>query len=566
MAWSSDLNTSNQYIKYEIGIMQNFQSIVNNTSNVTVKVWVYRTNTGYTTSGSGTVYCTINGTTYSSSIISSQKITHSGIYVFEKTLDIPHDANGKKTLVVSAYIKHSQFSSSSQSFSQVLTDIPRASSFNNVTGKTIGSDCTVTITRKVSSFTHQLWYKVGNSDWYDLGKNIGTSKTFTINMATCSQITSATTGTMQLCLRTYSGDTKIGNDVYKDVNVSVPDSVKPTCEISVSDVKGYASTYGGYIQGQSKLSVSVNGTGKYGSTIKSYYTKVNGGTYPLKEFVTDEIAGNGEISIVSAVTDSRGRSGSVTKKITVIPYTPPQITKLAVHRCNEDGTDNVLGSYCRATFSFEITSLDGKNTHVATILYRKNSESEYTSIALDTGTSVVDMEKVFPADDGSTYEVLIRVEDSFSKSSRSTVLSTAQCIFHIPVSGKGITFGGVAETDGFVVKSMDAMFEEIKFLEYATKPFLVQKKAAQVTVNANSSTSQTVVFNVPDGYRFVTILATETQGAVQLSYASDQQESLYGKTGNVSVALWTRNLMSSQRTYTIWAMALFALDTWVDMT
>lgn len=71
MPTSQNFDTSNKYIKYKIEVTVNSQSIENNTSNITVKVWFFRTNQGYTTFGSGTCYCTINGTSYSQAITSS---------------------------------------------------------------------------------------------------------------------------------------------------------------------------------------------------------------------------------------------------------------------------------------------------------------------------------------------------------------------------------------------------------------------------------------------------------------------------------------------------------------
>lgn len=76
MAASNWFSTTNSYIKYRIELNVNSQDQANNFSNVTVKVFIYRTNTGYETYGSGTCYCTIDGTQYSKSISSSQKITN----------------------------------------------------------------------------------------------------------------------------------------------------------------------------------------------------------------------------------------------------------------------------------------------------------------------------------------------------------------------------------------------------------------------------------------------------------------------------------------------------------
>ena len=139
MGTSAALSTSNQYVKYTISISQNSQDKVNNQSNVTVSVRFYRTNTGYTTYGSGTVYCKINGTTYSAAVTPSQKITNSGIVLFTKTLNIKHGSDGKKTLTCSAWISHNApLSSSEQSYSQVLTAIPRASTLTASNG-TLGA-------------------------------------------------------------------------------------------------------------------------------------------------------------------------------------------------------------------------------------------------------------------------------------------------------------------------------------------------------------------------------------------------------------------------------------------
>ena len=95
MATSSNFSTSNQYIKYRIVVTENSYNITNNTSEVNVKVDAWRTNTGYTTSGSGTCYCTIDGTKYSQSISNSQQITYnSHTVLLNKTVTIPHNADG----------------------------------------------------------------------------------------------------------------------------------------------------------------------------------------------------------------------------------------------------------------------------------------------------------------------------------------------------------------------------------------------------------------------------------------------------------------------------------------
>ena len=76
MATSPNFKTDNGFIKYRIVVTENSYDINTNTSEVNVKVDAWRTNTGYTTYGSGTCYANINGSNQSQSISPSQQITY----------------------------------------------------------------------------------------------------------------------------------------------------------------------------------------------------------------------------------------------------------------------------------------------------------------------------------------------------------------------------------------------------------------------------------------------------------------------------------------------------------
>ena len=137
MATSGTFSTSNTHVKYNITINQNWQSIEGNYSNVPVSVRFWRDNVGYTSYGSGTCSCRINGTVYSATVSSSQKITNAGIDLFSKTLDIYHNADGSKYLEASAWISmNTPLSSSEQGFGVWLSTIPRASSISGINGNT----------------------------------------------------------------------------------------------------------------------------------------------------------------------------------------------------------------------------------------------------------------------------------------------------------------------------------------------------------------------------------------------------------------------------------------------
>lgn len=181
MATSSNFSTSNRYIKYRIIVDENSTSIANNTSNVTVRVQVWRTNSGYTSCGTGTCYCTINGSNYSQSITTSQKFTYNSYTeVFNRNLNISHNADGSKTIYVSAYISHSVFSSSSQGFNVTLSNIPRyATSNQSLSSKT---ETTITMNWSSDNIVDYIWWSNNNgSTWNGIDVTDGYSGSYTIS-------------------------------------------------------------------------------------------------------------------------------------------------------------------------------------------------------------------------------------------------------------------------------------------------------------------------------------------------------------------------------------------------
>lgn len=451
MATSNAMNTSNDKIKYTISVTQNSQNITNNTSNVTVKVRFYRTNTGYTTYGTGTVYCKINGTKYSASVTSSQKITDSGIVLFTKTLDITHNSDGSKTLTCSAWIDHQQVTSNEQSYSQMLTTIPRKSTLTVGNG-TLGTAQTLSITRNSSSFTHTISYTCGSASGTITSKTTGTSISFTPPMSLASQNTSGTTVSIKYTITTYNGTTSLGSNSYTKT-CSIPASVKPSCSLSVSDGNEKSAAYGEYIQGISTFKVNVTGTTSYGASISSYSTTANGKTYTTRSFTTGVITSSGSNSITATVTDKRGRKGSFTSKITVLPYSAPIITKMSAVRCNSDGTENDQGDHIKVVFRYKAYPLNNKNVmNAVQVKYKKtsstiytaiNDETDYTSIYEPTG----DITYIFAAATGSSYNVQVYVKDAFKSTTHTTSVSTGFTLMHWKANGKGMAIGKISEKD-----------------------------------------------------------------------------------------------------------------------
>lgn len=442
--------------------------IASNTSTVRI-VWSSTQSGGSFNSYERTAkyWVSINGgdeTEYSVSYTLPQATT---ISIVDTTITVNHETDGTGTVSVRTWMDtHISAGVVTKSESLTLTTIPRASDLS-VSNGTLGSKQTITANKKNGGFTHTLAWKSGSySGIIDGAKVLKSIWEFTPSLDLATGSPNWTSVYCEFTLSTYKGNSLVGS-VSKTVMMAIPDSVVPTCSVALSDKKGYFAKFGGYVQGQSILHGVITANGVYGSKISSYSTSVNSSIYSGKTFDTDTLLYSGNNTVRTQVRDSRGRIASVENTIHVLTYSAPKITKLSVIRCNADGTENDQGSHVKVTYSYSITYLnsltDNNNSKGAVLKYKKSSESEtaWQSITLDAKYIATDETRIIAADSGSSYDIALFISDDFYKDTNAvksqTSVSTGYCIYHVPASGKGITFGGIAESDGFNVK-MPATF------------------------------------------------------------------------------------------------------------
>lgn len=477
---SEAFGTSNQFIKYRITVTENSYSVENNSSNVTVSINFYRTNTGYTTYGNGTVYCFIYNDTYSQTVTSSDAITNSGIDLFTETLDIPHNEDGTRNLNVAAYISHERFTSDSHDFYVDLTTIPRVSEMTYPITWTLGDELSFTIDRKLSSFRDTLSYHCtytenGVPKAYSgdiLTKSSATSAKFTPPFDWAKHSPNMIRGMASFTLSTYdSSGTLIGSTV-KNSWFTIPDTVIPDCSISLSDTssiwvsgskKSCLEYFGKYVSGVSAIHAEITASGAYGSTIKSYSGSYPGGSFLTQSFNISTSGLSGVCQIDATVRDSRNRKNSASASASIAAYSPPKVTALSVRRCKSktDSTEDEQGNYTQVTYGYEIVNVAGTNKNAKSIVLKykttSGSESEWITQNLTASAYSGTGSIILETSSDNSYVFSFTVSDSISSSSKSTSVSTGYCIYHVPASGKGITFGGIAEGDGFNVK-MPATF------------------------------------------------------------------------------------------------------------
>lgn len=448
---------------YRIQIVWNVgsQSVANNTSTVTAKVQLVSTGSSYTinSSASKSGSLTINGTKYTFSFTAALSGNQTKT-LYTKTVTIPHNSDGTKTCAFSATcginvtLSGTYYGNVTASGNGTFNTIARASKISSVTSSVSVSGTnavTVNITRAASSFTHTVVFSFGSYSKTTTG--VGTSTSYAIPQSWLNAIPNSTSGTAKVTVTTYSGSTKIGSAVSKSFKITVPASVVPTISaVSLTEaVSGLAAQFGGYVQNKSKIACKVTAAGAYSSTIKTYKTTVQGANFSSAAFTSGFLTKSGTSNVTVTVTDSRGRTATTTKSITVIAYAAPKITSFQGFRCLADGTENYEGTYINAAVKFSISAIGDKNTKTYAIEYKKTSATAWTALAngsvYSLNQSIISASGVFSVD--SSYDIRLSVTDYFGTVRSTFEIPTAFTLLDFNASGKGLAFGKVSElTEG----------------------------------------------------------------------------------------------------------------------
>ena len=450
-------------VSQTLDVSETSYSISDNTSKVRI-IWK-STQSGSSYNGftrTAYYYYSVNGGSEIGKTVSYTLPQNSTRTIVDTTLTVPHEPDGSGTIKVRTWMDTDISAGVIQKDSGTitLTTIPRKSTLSVSNGE-LEKAQTLKATRKSDGFTHTLTWTCGAYKGTIATKSSAVSWTFTPSKELSKEAPYGTKVCCSFKLTTYNGTNVVGSD-SKDAWYTIPSTIKPACSLRLSDHKHYEKTYDGYIQGESMLDVEIIATEAYDSPISQYSASVNGTTYSSSTFTTGVLKTDGEqVPISATVKDGRGRSGSTSSTFKVLPYKRPRITNLKVHRCNSDGTANDLGAYCQVSFRCIITSLSNKNTRSCTLKYRQSGATDWTkapAIQLPSYDSNCNPPVIAMSEEHS-YEVMVTATDAFGSTNASTSVSTGYCLYHIPASGKGITFGGIAEGDGFNVK-MDATFGE----------------------------------------------------------------------------------------------------------
>lgn len=439
------------------------QSVANNTSTVTVKVQLVSTGSSYTinstASKSGTL--TINGTKYSFTFTAALSGNQTKT-LYTKPVTIAHNADGSKscafssTIGINVTLSGTYYGDITASGSGTFGTIPRATTPTlSASSVNMGESITISMPRASSAFDHTLTYSFGGASG-TIGSDLGTSKAWTVPLSLASQIPSGTSGTCTITCKTYNGSTLIGTKTVSFKAV-VPASVVPTISaVSMAEtVSGLAAQFGAYVQGKSKVKITITATGAYGSTIKTYKTNVDGKDYSGAAPTTGTLS-SGSKTVTITVTDSRGRTAKTTKTLTVVAYSAPTIPTLTAVRALQDGATNYEGQYGKIALKFTIAAVGNKNSSTYTLEYKTKTATSWTEIQSGTGYSLTDTVitgALFDVD--SAYDIRLSVSDYFTTIRKTAEIPTAFTLLDFNSSGKGLAFGKVSELENGMEIDLD---------------------------------------------------------------------------------------------------------------
>lgn len=382
--------------------------------------------------------------------------TNSTQEIFNRTYNVGHDSEGKKTVGVqlSVGLNTGGYGSATVAFDLPLTQIKRAST-GKVTATELGKVATITIDRKNSSFKHTLRYnwdgKTGT-----IATNVDTSCNWTLPLDFANTVPNADYHWGTVYIDTYSGSTKIGT---KEVtfNANIPASIKPTLGgISLSDsnttVSNLINTSNTFVQVLSNIKVAFNNaSGAYSSTISNYRAEIvgknlsttsNGGSLGMMNF-------NGSVTVRATVTDSRGRtSDPVEIPVNVLPYFTPHMSFTAQRSGSASTTLTITRNARIAPLT---VGGKQKNKMIISFKYKEHSATNYTTDTGSAGGTWTTIDNLTNSRANlaatfstlKTYDIIGKIEDAFTSYEFLATVGTEK--FPIAIRPDRVGFGKTPE-------------------------------------------------------------------------------------------------------------------------
>lgn len=444
-------------------------SIEKNQSTVTRQLYLRASNTNYTISFD-------NRSAWIGSNKQTIAYTQSGSshLLFQDSVTVNHNNDGTGSYSIGFGISTSYVLSGSSTCSLTLTEIPRATTpVLSAEEFEMGTTISITLDRVVDTYTHDLYFKVGNSAKLSFAQDVGTSFDWEDNLFLVNWIDQSESGLVTIYCQTYNGEDYIGEKSVTFTGL-VPESIVPKIKtLSITEAtEGIASKFSAYVKEKSTLKVDITASGDYGSTIKNYKTTIDGLTYLNSNFTSEILRTSGTLTVTTTVTDTRDRTVTKTQQINVIDYYTPKVTGFNIERCDSSGNlaDDDTAKYLLVTFGYDIAPVNNKNDKRAVLQYYNSTNNSWVDVANFTSVykrEVSSYKTTVEFDVDKTHEVRLSLTDFFITDENVITISReiepTYTLINYHSSGTGMAIGTVAtEEETFEVGLDNTILKDTK--------------------------------------------------------------------------------------------------------
>ncbi len=383
-------------------------------------------------------------------------------------LTVVHDAEGKKTISFSlstrVYVSSTPLTWTD---TLTLTDLPRGASVDSLTCSTAYFDGTLTVkyTPKNAEYYNRCILSLGNTviKSINLGKKSASQQTQTVSLTDTelatvySLLPKSTSGTLRASVSSYSGSgytSQVGSTSYKDIALTVPTSVKPTSQLSVTvqNTNAWISSLGICVQNYTAVSITLTGSPGAGASIASRNITCGGYSTSESSLTVAKITDSGVLNISGKVTDSRSRSTNDTKNVTVYPYNTPSISYIASERgtYNNGWMSDENGDDLRLLFKSVLSLAEQGNTYTA-VFNIDGTEVNPVAGLTDEFTSGTDCQVyISGVEKELTHAFTITVTDKVGNAIGASITVPSIVVpMEFNSNGKGVSFGKPSEKEAF---------------------------------------------------------------------------------------------------------------------
>ena len=289
----------------------------------------------------------------------------------------------------------------------------------------------------------------------------GSSYQFPLTEAERNVLRYNTTGpkrTVIFFVRTKIGGVHYWSTISKTLSIAETEATKPEVSISTTLNNGTLSSAfdGLYIQGKSRVEVSISASAKYDAKIQSYSANVAGKTYNSNKFTSDVIQSSGNTDIIGYAKDSREFTGSAKQTVNVIEYSKPLVIPLgsenAIQCYRSDGNGNRTGNSTSLWIKAKrfYYNLSGKNKCALQWRWKpvadqwNDSEHKWSDLIPKSNTTTNEYNALVSGefDLKKSYTVQIRAIDDIGEYDiKPFEIPTQDVALHLGKGGKNVAIG-----------------------------------------------------------------------------------------------------------------------------